>query len=99
MTDSSGPSDAAADGIPRRTLGGLLGVSALASATGPAAPSSASAAPGGGSARRMEQPIRARTDRTNMWRPNLLVILADDLGWADLSCWERTAATLLPCPD
>ncbi len=87
MTDSSHPSNAAADGISRRTLGGLFGGSALAAVTGLATPASASAAPGSGSALRTEQPFRARTDRKNKRRPNLLVILADDLGWADLSCY------------
>jgi arylsulfatase A-like enzyme len=87
MTDSPDLSDVAVGGISRRTLGGLLGGGALATVTGLSTASPASAAPAGADARPAEQPFRARTDRKNQRRPNLLVILADDLGWADLSCY------------
>ncbi|MER7394966.1 sulfatase-like hydrolase/transferase [Streptomyces sp. NPDC000151] len=87
MTDSPYLPNAASDGISRRFLGGLLGGGVIAAATGLATASPASATPSAGSAQQAEQPFRARADRKNHRRPNLLVILADDLGWADLSSY------------
>ncbi len=58
----------------RRAFGGLLGSTAAAATL--RAPSAAAA----------ERPFRAAPERDST-RPNLLVILADDLGWADLTCF------------
>lgn len=87
--------------ISRRAFGGLVGggaVTAVAGGAGEAvaagAPAgSAGAAPSAGSAGapsaspagQAERPFRARPGTSP--RPNFLVILADDLGWADLSSY------------
>ncbi|MEV7140372.1 sulfatase family protein [Streptomyces tauricus] len=68
--------------ISRRTFGGLVGGGAVtAAATTAATATDAAAVPA-------EQPFRARPSGAAAGRrPNLLVILGDDLGWADLSSY------------
>ncbi|WP_327697811.1 sulfatase family protein [Streptomyces sp. NBC_00459] len=66
--------------ISRRTFGGLVGGGAV-TAVGAAGTTAAAAAPA-------ERPFQARTaGKHGRRRPNLLVILGDDLGWADLSSY------------
>ncbi|MFJ4786861.1 sulfatase [Streptomyces sp. NPDC088794] len=69
--------------ISRRAFGGLVGGGAVTAVGGvptvAAAADSAAAAPA-------EQPFKARPGASGR-RPNLLVILGDDLGWADLSSY------------
>lgn len=77
------PSSDARDGLSRRALGGLIGGGALSAVAGTAAASPAVASTG----TTAEQPFRARTGASSGRRPNLLVILGDDLGWADLSSY------------
>ncbi|MBT2225625.1 sulfatase [Nonomuraea sp. NEAU-A123] len=77
------PSSDAQDGLSRRALGGLIGGGALSAIAGTAAASPAVASSG----TTAEQPFRARTGASSGRRPNLLVILGDDLGWADLSSY------------
>lgn len=62
-------------GLTRRSLAGLIGAGSAGAAGFAAAPASA-ARPSG-----VPAPTGPRQ------RPNLLVIMADDLGWADLSCY------------
>ncbi|WP_406355537.1 sulfatase [Streptomyces sp. NBC_00658] len=65
--------------ISRRVFGGLIGGGAVTAVAGTAAATEAAAA---------ERPFRARTAASGSGRrPNLLVILGDDLGWADLSSY------------
>jgi arylsulfatase A-like enzyme len=67
--------------ISRRVFGGLVGGGAVTAVAGTA--TTATAAPA-------EQPFRARTAASGSSsgrRPNFLVILGDDLGWADLSSY------------
>ncbi|NLU67474.1 sulfatase-like hydrolase/transferase [Streptomyces sp. HNM0574] len=59
----------------RRRFGGLIGTSAAAAAL-PA-----------GTAEAAERPFRAAGSGAGRRRPNFLVILGDDLGWADLSSY------------
>ncbi|MEU3336155.1 sulfatase-like hydrolase/transferase [Streptomyces sp. NPDC006668] len=66
--------------ISRRSFAGLVGGGAVTAVAGAATTAEAArSAPA-------EQPFRARTT-TSGRRPNLLVILGDDLGWADLSSY------------
>ena len=66
--------------ISRRTFGGLVGGGAV-TAVAAAGTTPAAAAPA-------ERPFQARTaGQHGRRRPNLLVILGDDLGWADLSAY------------
>ncbi|MFI7388340.1 sulfatase [Streptomyces sp. NPDC049813] len=69
-----------ASNLSRRAFGGVVGASATAAALGAAA-APADAAPG-----TVERPFRAAPGRTAK-RPNILFILGDDLGWADLSSY------------
>ncbi|GGY98713.1 sulfatase family protein [Streptomyces poonensis] len=70
--------------LSRRAFGGVVGVGAATVAAGlPAA--GAHAASGGPDSPR-ETPFRAATGR-HARRPNILFILGDDLGWADLSSY------------
>ncbi|MFF4714182.1 sulfatase [Streptomyces eurythermus] len=62
----------------RRVFGGLLGGGAVSTVTGAASPAQAAPA---------EHPFRSRTTAAPGPRPNFLVILGDDLGWADLSSY------------
>ncbi|OEJ39760.1 twin-arginine translocation pathway signal protein [Streptomyces agglomeratus] len=72
--------------LSRRAFGGVVGAGAAAVglSAGPAL-----AAPGAGSAAAgatAERPFRAAAERRSR-RPNILFILGDDLGWADLSSY------------
>ncbi|GGS03060.1 MULTISPECIES: sulfatase family protein [Streptomyces] len=62
----------------RRAFGGLLGGGAVSTVTGAASPAQAAPA---------EHPFRSRAAAAPGPRPNFLVILGDDLGWADLSAY------------
>ncbi|GHH26557.1 sulfatase [Streptomyces rubradiris] len=62
----------------RRAFGGLLGGGAVSTVTGAASPAQAAPA---------ERPFRSRPAAAAGSRPNFLVILGDDLGWADLSAY------------
>ncbi|MFD3417497.1 sulfatase family protein [Streptomyces decoyicus] len=68
----------------RRLFHGLIGGGALTAAgvtTGPAAANDRAGE------ETEERPFRSRSDVARGRRPNLLVILGDDLGWADLSSY------------
>lgn len=66
--------------ISRRAFGGLVGGGAVTAVAGTAATAEAAEpAP-------VERPFKARPAASGK-RPNLLVILGDDLGWADLSSY------------
>ncbi|MFI8453096.1 sulfatase-like hydrolase/transferase [Streptomyces erythrochromogenes] len=70
--------------LSRRAFTGAVGVTAAAAATGlGAAPAQASEDPRTGPAERDFRASRGRPSR----RPNILFILGDDLGWADLSAY------------
>ncbi|MER5435262.1 sulfatase-like hydrolase/transferase [Streptomyces sp. NPDC002588] len=65
--------------LSRRAFGGLVGGGAV-TAVGGTTGSAEAAAPA-------ERPFTARTAVSGSRRPNFLVILGDDLGWADLSSY------------
>ncbi|MFE3046113.1 sulfatase-like hydrolase/transferase [Streptomyces albidoflavus] len=66
--------------LSRRAFGAALGATAAAATVGVAATPAAAAAPA-------ERPFRAAPGRPTGRRPNILFILGDDLGWADLSSY------------
>ncbi|MEB8337551.1 sulfatase family protein [Streptomyces endophyticus] len=69
--------------ISRRAFGGLVGGGAVTAVAGT---TTATAATTDGQAAPAERPFKARP-ATPGKRPNFLVILGDDLGWADLSSY------------
>ncbi|MFD5620613.1 sulfatase-like hydrolase/transferase [Streptomyces yangpuensis] len=70
--------------LSRRAFTGAVGVAAAATAAGlGAAPAQAAETPSAGPADREFRASRGRPSR----RPNILFILGDDLGWADLSAY------------
>ncbi|MFE1950252.1 MULTISPECIES: sulfatase family protein [Streptomyces] len=71
--------------LSRRAFGGVIGASATVAALGTAATPAAATAPAVTDAPR-ERPFRAAAGRRSR-RPNILFILGDDLGWADLSSY------------
>ncbi|TLS47711.1 twin-arginine translocation pathway signal protein [Streptomyces montanus] len=75
-------------GISRRLFHGLVGGGTLSAAgMAAAAPAAASDEAGRNDRSTEERPYRSRPGGSGGPRPNLLVILGDDLGWADLSSY------------
>jgi arylsulfatase A-like enzyme len=74
--------------ISRRVFTGLVGAGAVGAVAGTAASAEAAApAASAGTGSPAERPFRARPGHGSGKRPNVLFILADDLGWADLSSY------------
>ncbi|WP_031487140.1 sulfatase family protein [Streptomyces bicolor] len=72
--------------ISRRAFGGLVGGGAVTAVAGTATAAEAATAVVTAEAAPAERPFRARP-AASAKRPNVLVVLGDDLGWADLSSY------------
>ncbi|MER6164658.1 sulfatase family protein [Streptomyces violaceorubidus] len=71
----------------RRLFGGLVGGGAVSAVAGTAATAGAATPATAAAAATDERPFAARTGSRPGKRPNILFILGDDLGWADLSSY------------
>ncbi|CAM5576366.1 Sulfatase-like hydrolase/transferase OS=Streptomyces tendae OX=1932 GN=GUR47_36300 PE=3 SV=1 [Streptomyces tendae] len=71
----------------RRLFGGLVGGGAVSAVAGASASATAEAATPASATAPAERPFAARTGGRPGKRPNILFILGDDLGWADLSSY------------
>src|SRR4051794_33071051 len=71
----------------RRLFHGLVGGRALTAAGVAAAEPAAARGDAAGEGATDERPFRSRSGSASGHRPNVLVILGDDLGWADLSSY------------